>query len=400
MMPMVGFARSVCFARVGLAPGIRVPGHREDAVQYFVKECMEHYRSEMSARRSLAPGYETSDEGTDCEEEQPAETEEEQHEESRKRKAVLALVVELARVHGRGVADRDREAARAAVEFASVDQHGANAGATERAAARAVMVRAARGMEDVVEWGNLRRLVKSERRLKCKRFIVPYERKLKRKCEENIGDGMAMLIAAPTVAPVALRNTHLHRRGGPGRRLKFFCQNATDCGEEYEYMCALVSLSNAHLILGMDVVTPRALLNDAYQKKILHPPMLGIPPNILVALAISQQAAVDSLQAGDVLYVSGVALLNVGLAPESQFELPDTDSHVVAVESIDVGSRQVTIINPDRRKAGRTGFMHGVSGRFVLTFQQLESVWQSVRSDGTSTSRCLIRWLKSAVTQE
>ena len=31
-------------------------------------------------------------------------------------------------------------------------------------------------MEDVVEWDNLRRIVKFERKLKCKRFIVKYER--------------------------------------------------------------------------------------------------------------------------------------------------------------------------------------------------------------------------------
>ena len=183
----------------------------------------------------------------------------------------------------------------------------------------------------------------------------------------------------------------------------YFGQNATDCGEEYEYMCALASLSKAQLILGLKVVTPQALLDKAYQMKLLRAPMLGTPPDILVAISCTVQPAiitndldVESLQKGDVLYVSGVALLNVGLADSFQFELPDTDSHVVAVESIDVHSRQVTIINPDRRKAGRSGFMIGVCGRFVLTAKQLDSVWNSTRSDGIKTSRCMIRWIVEA----
>jgi hypothetical protein len=171
-----GFARSVCFARVGLAPGLRVPGYAVDAVHYFVLESLRQYRSDMSSSRHHHTycGSSSSDDTSDYD--IPAATVEDRLEERRKHDAVLAVALELARAHARAAADRDREAARAAAEIASVDQHAENARATERAAARAVMVRAARGMEDVVEWDNLRRIVKFERKLKCKRFIVKYER--------------------------------------------------------------------------------------------------------------------------------------------------------------------------------------------------------------------------------
>ena len=79
----------------------------------------------------------------------------------------------------------------------------------------------------------------------------------------------------------------------------------------------------------------------------------------------TQRTAADLLP-GDVVYVSGVKLLNTALPEKYQYELPEdgVDSHIVVVASTDIRrvrssstdmeAGTITVVNPDRRiKAGR-----------------------------------------------
>ena len=106
-------------------------------------------------------------------------------------------------------------------------------------------------------------------------------------CDDGYDDYTSVYVQEPQAAQ--LEKPFKHKQQAHPYKAKqrsvmsmknYFGQNATDCGEEYEYMCALASLSNAQLILGLKVVTPQALLDKAYQMKLLQAPMLGTLPDI------------------------------------------------------------------------------------------------------------------------
>ena len=185
----------------------------------------------------------------------------------------------------------------------------------------------------------------------------------------------------------------------------YFGQNIDDCGDEYEVMCGFASLANSRRVLGLTPITPRALWEQARAAGLIPTPFLGLGPKELcdVADLVSpadythnyfpavHRTAADLLP-GDVVYVSGVKLLNTALPEKYQYELPEdgVDSHIVVVASTDMEAGTITVVNPDRRiKAGRFVVV-GEAGLFTLRTREMEDIWSTKRHDGTT--RCVLRW--------
>jgi hypothetical protein len=193
----------------------------------------------------------------------------------------------------------------------------------------------------------------------------------------------------------------------------YFGQNSDDCGDEYEVMCGFASLANSRLVLGLDCrsdtpITPKAMWKYARAAEGLIPtPFLGLGPKklcdvadllwsdkLLYELEEEECDAAADLLPGDVVYVSGVELLNTGLPEKYQYELPEdgVDSHIVVVASTDMEAGTITVVNPDRRiKAGNVVVV-GEAGLFTLRTREMEEIWHTKRHDGTTTHRCVLRW--------
>ena len=196
----------------------------------------------------------------------------------------------------------------------------------------------------------------------------------------------------------------------------YFGQNSDDCGDEYEVMCGFASLANSRRVLGLTPITPRALWEQAQAAGLIPTPFLGLSPKelcdvadlcwsqeLLAELEEECDAAADLLP-GDVVYVSGVKLLNTGLPEKYQYELPEdgVDSHIVVVASTDIRrvrssstdmeAGTITVVNPDRRiKAGRVVVV-GEAGLFTLRTREMEDIWRTKRHDGTTTYKSVLRW--------
>ena len=197
----------------------------------------------------------------------------------------------------------------------------------------------------------------------------------------------------------------------------YFGQNSDDCGDEYEVMCGFASLANSRRVLGLTPITPRALWEQARAAGLIPTPFLGLGPQELcdVADLVSpadythnyfpavHRTAADLLP-GDVVYVSGVKLLNTALPEKYQYELPEdgVDSHIVVVASTDIRrvrssstdmeAGTITVVNPDRRiKAGRVVVV-GEAGLFTLRTREMEDIWRTKRHDGTTTYKSVLRW--------
>ena len=189
----------------------------------------------------------------------------------------------------------------------------------------------------------------------------------------------------------------------------YFGQNIDDCGDECEVMCGFASLANSRRVLGLTPITPRALWEQARAAGLIPTPFLGLGPKELCDVAdlvspadythnylqpwSAPWTAADLLP-GDVVYVSGVQLLNTALPEKYQYELPEdgVDSHIVVVASTDMEAGTITVVNPDRRiKAGRFVVV-GEAGLFTLRTREMEDIWRTKRHDGTTTHRCVLRW--------
>ena len=193
----------------------------------------------------------------------------------------------------------------------------------------------------------------------------------------------------------------------------YFGQNSDDCGDEYEVMCGFASLANSRRVLGLTPITPRALWEQARAAGLIPTPFLGLSPKELCRVAdlvspaevnyiggrclsenygFSTERTAADLLPGDVVYVSGVKLLNTALPEKYQYELPEdgVDSHIVVVASTDMEAGTITVVNPDRRiKAGRFVVV-GEAGLFTLRTREMEDIWSTKRHDGTT--RCVLRW--------
>ena len=205
----------------------------------------------------------------------------------------------------------------------------------------------------------------------------------------------------------------------------YFGQNSDDCGDEYEVMCGFASLANSRRVLGLTPITPRELWEQARAAGLIPTPFLGLSPKELCRVAdlvspaevnyiggrchsescgFSTQRTAADLLPGDVVYVSGVKLLNTALPEKYQYELPEdgVDSHIVVVASTDIRrvrssstdmeAGTITVVNPDRRiKAGRVVVV-GEAGLFTLRTREMEDIWRTKRHDGTTTYKSVLRW--------
>ena len=205
----------------------------------------------------------------------------------------------------------------------------------------------------------------------------------------------------------------------------YFGQNSDDCGDEYELMCGFASLANSRRVLGLTPITPRELWEQARAAGLIPTPFLGLSPKELCRVAdlvspaevnniggrclsenygFSTERTAADLLPGDVVYVSGVKLLNTALPEKYQYELPEdgVDSHIVVVASTDIRrvrsssadmeAGTITVVNPDRRiKAGRVVVV-GEAGLFTLRPREMEDIWRTKRHDGTTTYKSVLRW--------
>ena len=205
----------------------------------------------------------------------------------------------------------------------------------------------------------------------------------------------------------------------------YFGQNSDDCGDEYELMCGFASLANSRRVLGLTPITPRELWEQARAAGLIPTPFLGLSPKELCRVAdlvspaevnniggrclsenygFSTERTAADLLPGDVVYVSGVKLLNTALPEKYQYELPEdgVDSHIVVVASTDIRrvrssstdmeAGTITVVNPDRRiKAGRVVVV-GEAGLFTLRTREMEDIWRTKRHDGTTTYKSVLRW--------
>lgn len=205
----------------------------------------------------------------------------------------------------------------------------------------------------------------------------------------------------------------------------YFGQNSDDCGDEYEVMCGFASLANSRRVLGLTPITPRELWEQARAAGLIPTPFLGLSPKELCRVAdlvspaevnyiggrclsenygFSTERTAADLLPGDVVYVSGVKLLNTALPEKYQYELPEdgVDSHIVVVASTDIRrvrssstdmeAGTITVVNPDRRiKAGRVVVV-GEAGLFTLRTREMEDIWRTKRHDGTTTYKSVLRW--------
>ena len=205
----------------------------------------------------------------------------------------------------------------------------------------------------------------------------------------------------------------------------YFGQNSDDCGDEYELMCGFASLANSRRVLGLTPITPRELWEQARAAGLIPTPFLGLSPKELCRVAdlvspaevnniggrclsenygFSTERTAADLLPGDVVYVSGVKLLNTALPEKYQYELPEdgVDSHIVVVASTDIRRVRssstdmepgtITVVNPDRRiKAGRVVVV-GEAGLFTLRPREMEDIWRTKRHDGTTTYKSVLRW--------
>jgi hypothetical protein len=185
------------------------------------------------------------------------------------------------------------------------------------------------------------------------------------------------------------------------RRINYFSQNRETCGDGVETACGPVSLANSLLTLRASSMPPPSLpdiiclastptlgrLRDSF----------GIGPEELCALSakagmtyglharVVEPCDVSELEAGDLMYVSSIALKNAQGCV--QFEDAKTDSHIVMVERIEPNT--ITVINPDCRRCGH-GFQNNKWGRMHISKYDVDKVWMSTRGNGTHTCKAAV----------
>jgi hypothetical protein len=97
-------------------------------------------------------------------------------------------------------------------------------------------------------------------------------------------------------------------------------------------------------------------------------------------------ATIHKLCAGSLVYVNGAALASICLP--TVFNAPDdmesANSHIVMVEA--VSKDGITIINPDTGCDGQDKEW----GRFIISVEEMESVWKTIRHDMSTTEHTAI----------
>ena len=187
--------------------------------------------------------------------------------------------------------------------------------------------------------------------------------------------------------------------------IEYFSQNPETCGEEYGKSCGVVSLANCLRRLlpsTLPTPTPLDIIKKCTQLSLFDEE--GLPPNNLYVLCDQYKRSISgltveysagpltgpkiSLTRGALMYVNSLELLNA--QGGNQVPTSQEDSHVVFVEDI-LSDGTVVVINPDRAKDGsEEGFSENQWGRMEIPEASLERVWQSMRRDGTKTTRCAI----------
>ena len=179
----------------------------------------------------------------------------------------------------------------------------------------------------------------------------------------------------------------------------YFSQDEETCGSLVDYACGPVSLANAFRILKLPVMTPESIISrfdlkgfSLRKKKGMSPIELGELASALLpshhwSVFTNESCTLEDLRPGDLIWVSSIELINAQSG--IQFELSDTDSHIVVVEKIDTSTGTIIVINPDCRKKGK-GFSYNKWGRMLIPEASIGSVWQSVRADGSSTDKAAV----------
>lgn len=188
--------------------------------------------------------------------------------------------------------------------------------------------------------------------------------------------------------------------------IEYFSQDTQTCGAFEGKACAVVSLANALRRLvpaALNPPTPLDIIkkcekNDLFDFGGLSPMNLHALcriyllsfPGLSVEYITSPTARAKDLAPGALMYVRSLALLNAQGGDQCPTSENEKDSHVVFVESISEDGT-VMVINPDRAlKESASGFVKSQWGRMKIPQACLESVWKSVRFDGTKTTRCAI----------
>jgi len=181
-------------------------------------------------------------------------------------------------------------------------------------------------------------------------------------------------------------------------------QNETDCGPEYNCMCAIVSCVNGLRIRRVPTVGPARLLELARRVGLCNTrPLQGVSPQELCEVAnlvapeglhalLLAKPLIWDLRPGDLLYVKGTGLMNSQMDESDHFVQEIVDSHVVAIQSISRKDNQIIVVNPDRRKQGASNFRHNVNGRFTLSNQSLYEIWDVTRPGGEQFHNHAIAW--------
>ena len=181
-------------------------------------------------------------------------------------------------------------------------------------------------------------------------------------------------------------------------------QNETDCGPEYNCMCAIVSCVNGLRIRRVPTIGPARLLELARRVGLCNTrPLQGVSPQELCEVAnlvapeglhalLLAKPLIWDLRPGDLLYVKGTGLMNSQMDESDHFVQEIVDSHVVAIQSISRKDNQIIVVNPDRRKQGASNFRLNVNGRFTLSNQSLYEIWDVTRPGGEQFHNHAIAW--------
>jgi hypothetical protein len=181
-------------------------------------------------------------------------------------------------------------------------------------------------------------------------------------------------------------------------------QNETDCGPEYNCMCAIASCINGLRIRRVATVGPVRLLELARRMGLCRTrPLEGVSPQELCDVAnllapeglhalLLAKPLIWDLNPGDLLYVKGTGLMNSQMDESDHFVQEIVDSHVVAIHSISRNENQIIVVNPDRRKQGASHFRLNVNGLFTLTKQSLYDIWDVTRPGGEQFHNHAVAW--------
>lgn len=148
----------------------------------------------------------------------------------------------------------------------------------------------------------------------------------------------------------------------------YYSQNETTCGEEFQIACGAVTLANAFIILGYNVICPEIILRRLRRENLIDESGVTLGSLRTIGYIMSRRALcdvtindMDALSPGDILLLNGVMLKNLYSKLHDMCIFDDTEgNHYVVVET--VRAHGVTFINPDTRpRHGSCNFDPGVA---------------------------------------